>query len=129
MEAQAFAGRAQGMMQMQAPWTDRTGNARQGLVGGVRIEFARGGAFGGFSLGGGMTAKVHRIVITLDHSMEYGKWLETVNGPLMGARAAASPQALADPSNVGNFAVIHPVAKQITPRVAARMRSIWSRAS
>lgn len=45
--------------QMNAPWADRTGDARSGLFADVTHE-------------GG------EIVITLGHSVEYGQWLELI---------------------------------------------------
>ena len=50
----------QGYMQTNAPWTDRTGNARQGLT--VVVNLVE-------------TA----IVFTLFHTMDYGIWLEVAN--------------------------------------------------
>lgn len=55
--ADYFAARMQSYAQTNAPWTDRTGNARQGLRA-VTLKTA--------------TA----VTIVLFHTMDYGKWLE-----------------------------------------------------
>lgn len=54
------ANGAQNNMRLGAPWTDRTGNARQGL-------FARAGRMPG------------AYYIVLYHTMPYGFWLEVKN--------------------------------------------------
>jgi hypothetical protein len=58
--AQYFAGKIESFAKQHAPWTDRTGNARQGL-----------------------TARAFRtataVTIVLWHSMAYGIWLEVKN--------------------------------------------------
>lgn len=55
--ALSHAARAEGKMKTGAPWTDRTGNARQGLFG--EAETSPTGA-----------------TITLGHTVEYGPFLE-----------------------------------------------------
>ena len=55
--AHSHASRAEGRMKAEAPWNDRTGNARQGLFG--EAETSITGA-----------------TITLGHTMEYGPYLE-----------------------------------------------------
>lgn len=55
---ESMADTGQAMMRIEAPWTDRTGNARAGLVGVARRE--------GKS----------RFVIYLVHTVEYGIYLE-----------------------------------------------------
>jgi hypothetical protein len=64
-----IAPQAEGWMRSNAPWTDRTGNARNGLRGTPKI--------------GGMT-----VSIVLSHSVPYGIWLETRWG---GAYAIIGP--------------------------------------
>jgi hypothetical protein len=58
--SQYFAARIESFAKARAPWTDRTGNARQGL-----------------------TARAFRtataVTIVLWHSMSYGIWLEVKN--------------------------------------------------
>jgi hypothetical protein len=54
------AARMQATAQDTAPWTDRTGNARQGLT----ARFMRLGTV---------------FVLVLFHTMDYGKWLELAN--------------------------------------------------
>lgn len=54
-------GRVEGAMKVGAPWTDRTGNARNGLA-----------AFSG------KTARGHAIFLT--HSVDYGIFLEVKQG-------------------------------------------------
>lgn len=56
-----YGNRIEGAAKMNAPWTDRTGNARGGLE--TAVTHAPG---------------VHRI--TLFHKVEYGLWLEIANG-------------------------------------------------
>ena len=65
-----------------APWTDRTGNARQGLFyavnsegGGKASESAR---LEGQESGTVSVAK-NIVALYLSHSMTYGKWLELCN--------------------------------------------------
>lgn len=59
--AQFWSPQIENYMRQNAPWTDRTGNARQSLFSDVeRI--------------------VHEmVVIIMDHGMEYGLWLEIRN--------------------------------------------------
>ena len=57
---QVFAQKIASYAKANAPWTDRTGNARQGLTG-LCVASATG------------------IVIYLFHSMSYGIWLEVKN--------------------------------------------------
>jgi len=57
---QNWAGQLEGYAKVHAPWTDRTGHARQGLHGGVDI---RG----------------EQLVLYLSHGVEYGIWLELKN--------------------------------------------------
>lgn len=61
-----------------APWQDRTGDARAGL--GVEV-----------------TSSLSSVQLTLYHSVEYGQWLETIQG--------------------GNFAVIMPTLERWAPRL------------
>lgn len=58
--AQVWAGKLEGIMKSNAPWTDRTANARNGLFGSTAIE--------------GNT-----IFIRCGHSVEYGVFLELAN--------------------------------------------------
>jgi len=58
---QNWAGKMEGYAKHNAPWTDRTGNARQGLHGGVDV---RG----------------DQQVLYLSHGVEYGIWLEIAHG-------------------------------------------------
>lgn len=58
---QNLAGHAEGEMKMSAPWTDRTGNARNGLHAGVMVgrdEFR----------------------LFLSHGVDYGVFLELAHG-------------------------------------------------
>lgn len=55
------ANEGQNFMRSNAPWTDRTGNARQGLAG---RSFKRG---------------QWKYTIVLYHSVSYGIWLELAN--------------------------------------------------
>ena len=106
--AQNFAGVAEAAMKTGAPWEDRTGLARSGLS-----AVARGDALA--------------IGIELSHSMDYGRWLETVSGPAMGQRAHMSSEALESPELVGPFAIIHPTARVIAPQFTAGVMGLWSR--
>ncbi len=58
---QNWAGQLEGYAKIHAPWTDRTGHARQGLHGGVEQEG-------------------DRLVLYLSHGVEYGIWLELAHG-------------------------------------------------
>ncbi len=58
---QNWAGQLEGYAKTHAPWTDRTGHARQGLHGGVDM---RG----------------EQNVLYLSHGVEYGIWLELAHG-------------------------------------------------
>lgn len=55
-----WAGELEGRAKKNAPWTDRTGNARNGLFGNVSVS-------------------KDEAVIVLGHSMEYGVFLELAN--------------------------------------------------
>jgi len=57
---QTWAAELEGRAKQNAPWTDRTGNARNGLFG--QVVVSRDDA-----------------VIMLAHSMDYGVWLELCN--------------------------------------------------
>lgn len=58
--ARAFAPRIEAWMKRNAPWKDRTSNARQSLY--TEIE-----------------ATLLSIAISMDHGVEYGFWLEYAN--------------------------------------------------
>jgi len=64
--------------QMNAPWTDQTGAARAGLTASVYEEFGE-------------------VVLELAHSVDYGIWLETIQG--------------------GKFAIIMPTLEALGPRI------------
>lgn len=108
---QNAGGRGEMMMKADAPWTDRTALARGGLF--TTVEVAN-------------TPALTRIVLWFSHTQDYGKWLETVNGPAMGQRASMSTTELAKPENVGNYAVIHPTIDKILPDIRAAILRIWS---
>lgn len=55
--AKNWAGQLEGRAKQNAPWTDRTANARNGLFGSTAVEG-------------------HEVFIRLGHSMEYGIFLE-----------------------------------------------------
>jgi len=57
-----IASEGEGYMRSNAPWTDRTGNARNGLRGEAQVE------------GGG-----RRATVVYYHSVSYGIWLEVAN--------------------------------------------------
>lgn len=74
--AQNWAAQLEGQARDNAPWVDRTGNARIGLQGKVALDG-------------------DDVIIALAHSMEYGVWLELCNdgryailGPTMDANVA-----------------------------------------
>lgn len=56
-----WARQMKGYSETHAPWTDRTGNARQSLHGGVDTDG-------------------DRYVLYLSHGVEYGIWLEVAHG-------------------------------------------------
>jgi len=58
--ADFIAVKGQNEMRVRAPWTDRTGNARAGLMGVA-------------------TREGKNIVIYFVHSLDYGRWLELKN--------------------------------------------------
>jgi len=60
--ADYFAQKMQDEARRNAPWQDRTGNARSGLAGLAE------------------QAALDLMVIYLTHGVEYGKWLELANG-------------------------------------------------
>jgi len=66
-----WAGTMEEYAKSHAPWTDRTGNARQGLHGGVDV-------WG------------DQQVLYLSHGVEYGIWLELAHG---GNYAIVGPTA------------------------------------
>lgn len=55
--ARSFAPRIEAWMKENRVWTDRTGNARQGLFADVELA-------------------LHRIVLFMDHGVSYGEFLE-----------------------------------------------------
>jgi len=85
--ANAWGMQAQGMARLNAPWTDRTGNARTGLFYAVD-GFGMGSVTGDASEGarGKMTDSVtisgddEHLVIAVSHTVFYGKFLELKNG-------------------------------------------------
>jgi hypothetical protein len=58
---QNWAGQLEGYAKDHAPWTDRTGNARNGLHGGVEV-------------------RKDEYVLFLSHGVDYGIWLELAHG-------------------------------------------------
>ena len=60
MLAKNWSGQLEGRAKAAAPWTDRTGNARNGLFGSTEV-------------------KGNEVKIILGHSMEYGIFLELAN--------------------------------------------------
>ena len=75
-----FAARIEAYAKLNAPWTDRTGAARQGLR-----------AF--------TVKEAMRVVLYLVHSVEYGKWLE------LGTRRMA-PRPIILPALEAHYAPI-----------------------
>lgn len=67
-----FGGTMEAYAKTNAPWTDRTGNARQGLHGGVELRAE------------------NELVLFLSHGVEYGIWLELANA---GKYAIVGPTA------------------------------------
>jgi hypothetical protein len=65
MLAQAQSGRIEAHMKANAPWTDRTTNARNGLHSVTRVERLPGRT---------------RIIVESGHSVDYGIYLERANG-------------------------------------------------
>lgn len=112
---QNYAGIAESRMKSRAPWIDRTGHARQGLHATAVVV---------------KVPTATKMSLTLNHSMEYGKWLETVNGPAMGSRASMGNFVggeLEKRENIGNYAVIHPTADAIGPGLQEKVKRIWGR--
>jgi len=71
--AEFIAQKMQDDARRNAPWSDRTGNARSGLFGAVDS--------GGRNEAGQITALAERVVkIYLAHTMEYGVYLELAHG-------------------------------------------------
>lgn len=119
---QAAAGRMEAAMKSGAPWTDRTALARGGLTATATVDGSKR------TLGDALSKQgVWRISATLSHTQEYGKWLETVNGPAMGRRASMSADQLMDASNVGNYAIIHPTAARFGPGIVQQVKRLWGR--
>jgi len=58
---QDWAGQMESYSKIHAPWTDRTGHARQSLHGGVDID-------------------KDTFILYLSHGVEYGIWLEVAHG-------------------------------------------------
>ncbi|MEX0975040.1 MAG: hypothetical protein WD024_06830 [Bacillota bacterium] len=61
--AKNYAGTLEARAKQNASWTDRTGNARNGLFGAVQVS----------------GIKADTVVIRLAHSMDYGPFLELAN--------------------------------------------------
>lgn len=69
------AQRAQAEMREKAPWTDRTGNARNGLFAQPFYTLGSGGV--GRDAAGRFTSGGSTYGVVLYHSVPYGIWLET----------------------------------------------------
>lgn len=127
-------GVAESRMRAGASWTDRTGMAREGLFAEVTVDFGGSGtALGGFGVVGDDSgligaADVTKITLSLNHTQEYGKWLETVLGAAHGRRAYLNDNELSWAEWVGPYAIIHPTADAIGPSIQRRVRALWSRA-
>jgi hypothetical protein len=75
--AQDWAGTLEGRAKDNAPWTDRTGNARNGLFGRTIV-------------------KNDEVIIALAHSMEYGVFLELARDGKFAILEPTLKQAQAD---------------------------------
>ena len=77
--AQFIGARMENYAKANAPWTDRTANARQGLFYAVDSE-AGGEVSGSANLSGQESEAISVgkdiVALYLSHSMTYGKWLE-----------------------------------------------------
>lgn len=116
-------GIGEARMKSGAPWTDQTGNARNGLSSKVEVENETI-----FSIAAGaasMSSGFVRVRLFFFHTMEYGKWLETVLGAAHGKRRNMSEEALASPENIGPYAIIHPTVQAIYPDYRNAILSRW----
>lgn len=138
MLARQRAGQSESKMKQGRKWTDRTGNARQGLHAGVELGVAaRGLSLGSLAVTGGGSTRLRRIVLYLAHGMEYGKWLETYKGPAYGHRRSLATDvfnvstgraaSISDSALIGPLAIIHPTARRIAPGYRAAVKRIWGR--
>jgi hypothetical protein len=95
---QNWSGHLEGYAKENAPWTDRTSHARQGLHSGVEL---RGKSF----------------VLYLSHGVEYGIWLEI----------AAKPKELREVlwDKPGPYAIVEPTMRLFEPRVKASMKELF----
>jgi len=80
--AQFIGAKAESYAKANAPWTDRTANARQGLF--YAVDSESGGEVSGSANLGGQESEAIRVgkgvvALYLSHSMSYGKWLELCN--------------------------------------------------
>jgi len=84
----AYCGQEmQNAARSNAPWQDRTGNARSGLFFAVdgfglspivgKVGSVKGGESGDKTV---ISGSKDRLILTLGHTMYYGKFLETSNG-------------------------------------------------
>lgn len=116
-------GVGEARMKSGAPWTDRTSNARNGLSTKVEVENASVlNLMAGALLSGPSFVRVRLFFF---HTMEYGKWLETVSGRAMGRRRVMSEEELAKPENIGPYAIIHPTVQAIYPDYRNAILSRW----
>lgn len=80
--AQFIGAKMEAYAKANAPWADRTANARQGLFYAVDSETG-GEVSGSANLGGqeseAIGAAKDVVALYLSHSMSYGKWLELCN--------------------------------------------------
>jgi hypothetical protein len=83
-----------------APWTDRTGNARQSLFAVVGKPAEAGNAVEPID-----ELADDIVALYLSHGMEYGKWLELCNS--------------------GKYAVIMPTLEAYYPQISAAMRELF----
>lgn len=77
--AQFIGAKMEAYAKANAPWTDRTAHARQGLFYAVDSDLG-GEVSGSANLGGqeseAVSAAKDVVALYLSHSMTYGKWLE-----------------------------------------------------
>lgn len=96
--AQAQSARIESHMKANAPWRDRTTNARNGLYSTTRIE-----RFGGWGVGGPRPGVV-RIIVDSGHQVAYGVYLEKNNG--------------------GRWAIVQPTLDFFGPQLLSQIRGL-----
>lgn len=111
-----WAGNLESYAKLNAPWTDRTGHARQSLHGGVDVRDGQ-------------------HVLYLSHGMEYGIWLEKGTPPheikpkdkkALFWRGAEHPVKKVMHPGTKSYAIVRPTVDAHLTRIRQTIIDYWS---